>query len=222
MDEQEEPERRRGRGEGLRTVDEDLVCPLSVIASLDEGRARRDATRCGDATGGLGLPKVERVLVADGECFTVEFAVRTNGASPAAEFMRDLREGEAGEGREANSAADEQVDTWAWFLEACARIANKGDPPPGRTYNQLERGIWELKHRSARLTFFDTDGSGVDDPTIDYDSYAGFHRLRPWPDDFDEYLRLTTGFMKRSQKTPPREINFAGLVRKEDLRHDRT
>lgn len=158
------------------------------------------------------------MLVADGECFTVEFAMRTNGDSPAAEFMRDLQEGE---GRETQLAADEQVDIWAWFLEACARIASNGEPPPGRTYNQLESGIWELKHRSARITFFDTDGSGADDPTIDDDSYIGSHRLRPWPEDFDEFLRLTTGFVKTSQKTPPREINFAGLVRKEDLRHDR-
>lgn len=165
------------------------------------------------------MPKVDRVLVADGECFTVEFAVRTNGASPAADFMRGLQEGTY-DGRDSQLAADEQVDMWDWFVEACARVASEGVPPPGNTHNQLEGGIWELKHRSARLTFFDTDGSGVDAPTIDYDSYAGFHRPRPWPDDFDEYLRLTTGFMKRSQKTPPREINFAGLVRKEDLRHD--
>ena len=73
----------------------------------------------------------------------------------------------------------------------------------------------------ARVTFFDTDGSGVDDPTVDYDSYVGFHTPRPWPEDFEENLRLTTGFMKRAQKTPPKEINFARLVRKEDLRHDR-
>lgn len=170
---------------------------------------------------GLGLPKVTRELVAEGECFTVEFAIRTNGQSPAAHLLRGLQEGESDDQHASQLAPDEQIDVWAWFLEACDRIATWGDPPPGRTFNQLEGGIWELKRWAARVTFFDTDGSGADDPTIDYDSYAGFQQPRPWPDNFDDILRLATGFMKRSQKTPPREMNFAGLVRKEDLRHDR-
>lgn len=167
------------------------------------------------------MPKVERVLVADGECFTVEFAMRTNGRSPAAEFLRSLQEGESGAMREGRLAPDEQVGLWEWFLEACDRIAQRGDPPPGRSYNQLEDGVWELKHRAARVTFFDTDGSGADDPTIDYDSYVGFQSPRPWPNDFEDILRLSTGFMKRAQKTPPKEIGFARLARQEDLRHDK-
>ena len=166
------------------------------------------------------MTKVDRELVAEGECFSIEFAVRTNGRSPAAEFLRGLQEGASSGSDGVELSADERVDAWAWFLEACDRIARQGDPPPGRTYNQLQDGIWELKHQMARLTFFDTDGSGADDPTIDYDSYAGFQAQRPWPEDFEEILRLSTGFMKRAQKTPLKEINFARLVRKEDLRHD--
>lgn len=193
------------------------------MSPLGHNLAPRPAvsTDCVDRQGGLGLNKVERCPVADGECFTVEFAMRTSGRSPAAEFLRGLQGEGSGRSGGDELAADEQVDPWVWFLEACDRIARRGDPPPGRSFNQLEGGIWELKHLAARITFFDTDGSGADDPTIDYDSYVGFQQPRPWPDGFDEILRLATGFMKKSQKTPPREMNFAGLVRKEDLRHDR-
>ncbi|ATG50874.1 hypothetical protein CFK38_04545 [Brachybacterium vulturis] len=72
------------------------------------------------------MAKVERGLVAEGECFTIEFAVRTNGRSPAAEFLRGLQDGEPGAKGEAPLAPDEQVDIWAWFLEACDRIARRG------------------------------------------------------------------------------------------------
>lgn len=150
----------------------------------------------------------------------MQCALRKDRSSPAADFMDKLREADLEAASQAELPPDEQVASWHWFIAASERIADTGEPPHGRTHNQLQDGIWELKHLALRLTFFDTDGKGKDEPLIDRESYSRFQQ-RPWPEGFEEYLRLTTGFVKRSQKTPPKEIGFARLVRKEDLDHDR-
>ena len=173
-----------------------------------------------DAAGGLQLPKVERTLVASGEWFTIECAVRADLSSPAGEFLIALESGTWATRDEALQEPDEQISWRSWFVAACEFLAETGWPPHGNPYNQLQDGIWELKHQVLRVPFYDTDGCGNSTPKIDYDSYSRF-TTRPWPEDFDEFLRLTTAFEKTTQKTDPREIQLALTIREEDLDHDR-
>ncbi|MDQ4491132.1 hypothetical protein RBS60_13090 [Sinomonas sp. ASV486] len=113
-------------------------------------------------------------------------------------------------------APDEQVSCYHWFLRAAQKLARTGKPIHKDSYNQLRDGIWELKHANLRISFYDTDGSGHYDPLIDRESYGPW-TTRPWPDDFLEFLRLTTAFEKLHQ---PEHITLAKQVRKEDLAHD--
>lgn len=114
--------------------------------------------------------------------------------------------------------ADEQINCYAWFVKACKKIATTGEPIHRQSFNQLQNGIWELKHYRLRISFYDTDGSGDYEPLIDRDSYKGTFASRPWPEDFEEYLRLTTAFGKANQDE---HIILAQEVREEDLEHDR-
>lgn len=167
------------------------------------------------------MAKVERTLVASGACFDIECAVRTDLTSPVAEFLEGMRSGTLGAQDGVAYEADEQLEWRDWFLAACRHIARKGRPPHRDAHNQLQDGIWELKHWDLRVSFYDTDGSGTYEPTVDHASY-GRLVTRPWPDNFEEFLRLTTTFPKTGQKTPPEEIALAIQVREEDLAHDRT
>lgn len=168
---------------------------------------------------GLDFPKVERMLVARGEWFTVECAVRRDRSSPVAEFLQDLGDGASPVASEVLEK-DEQIDWRRWFVRACHRVATTGRPPHGDAHNQLQDGIWELKYWDLRVSFYDTDGSGVYVPLVDTESYSRF-TTRPWPEDFLESLRLTTAFAKTGQKTDPAQIALAIDVREEDLEHDR-
>lgn len=140
-------------------------------------------------------------------------------SSPVEEFLDDMRTGAwSPEEEDDELEADEQITCYSWFLKACKKIANTGQPVHRHSFNQLQNGIWELKHINLRISFYDTDGTGNYEPFIDRDSYKGTYASRPWPDGFDEYLRLTTAFGKLSQD---RHIVLAQEVREEDLEHDR-
>lgn len=172
------------------------------------------------------MPKVEPLLVACGAVFLIECAIREDYTSPASEFLEDLQNGNVQ--TSAITAADntdlqpdEQIDNYAWFMEAFRHIAETGRPLRARgQHNQLRDSVWEFKRYTVRITFFDTDGSGCDDPYINYDPASPYGR--EWPDDFYGCLRLATGFIKTTQQTLETEINRALHVRKEDLRHDRS
>ncbi|WP_204017564.1 hypothetical protein [Sphaerimonospora thailandensis] len=73
------------------------------------------------------------------------------------------------------------------------RFALTGSLPVPRELNDLEDGIKEIKAGDVRLPFFDVPRS----PT--------------------GAVRLTSGFLKKSWKTPPKYIREAIWVRKEDL-----
>lgn len=164
------------------------------------------------------MAKVERILVARGQCFDVECAVRADLSSPVGTFIDELTAGSWHPDYASEEIpADEQIDFLYWFTSACNQIATNGQPPHNQSFNQLQNGIWEIKHWDVRVSFYDTDGSGEYQPLIDYDSYRGLYASRPWPDDFDEYLRLTTAFTKSVQKA---HIELAQEVREEDLQHD--
>lgn len=162
------------------------------------------------------MAKVERILVAEGGWFLIECAVRKDLSSPVGEFLRELRDGEHDL---IDQEPDEQVRWHDWFVAACEYLAETGDPPH-RSYNQLMDGMWEIKHASLRVSFYDTDGSGHFTPKVDR-TMLGPYEHRAWPEDFAEVLRLTSAFEKTGQKTNPREIGFAKLVRMEDAAHDR-
>ncbi|WP_421740692.1 hypothetical protein [Cellulomonas sp.] len=157
-------------------------------------------------------------MIAHGEQFAVECAVRTDLSSPVSEFLDDVQAGAAD--RVEGLEADEQIDWFDWFMAACDGLADFGTLPHSHDHNQLLDGIWEIKHSVLRVSFFDTDGTGTYEPLIDRTPYSRF-AARPWPDDFLYYLRLTTAFEKTTQKTPPAEIELAKTVRTEDLEHDR-
>lgn len=164
------------------------------------------------------MTNVERRIIAEGGQFAVECAVRTDLSSPVSEFLDSVEGGNADHVEDLEP--DEQILWFDWFTAACERLAQHGTLPHRHDHNQLRDGIWEIKHSVLRVTFFDTDGNGQDEPLIDHESYSRF-ATRPWPDDFLYYLRLTTAFEKTSQQTPPAEIELAKTVRTEDLEHDR-
>lgn len=164
------------------------------------------------------MPKVERRIIADGDQFSVECAVRTDMSSPVAEFL-DTVEAGAADNVEVLEP-DEQIRWFDWFTAVCEGLADHGSLPHRDDHNQLLDGIWEIKHGVLRVTFFDTDGTGDYEPLIDPTPYSRF-TTRPWPEGFLYYLRLTTAFEKTTQKTPPAQIHLAKIVRKEDLEHDR-
>lgn len=167
------------------------------------------------------MPIVDRLLVAEGRWFAVECAVRRDLSSPVADFLDGLRVGKSPVAQTAGLELDEQIDWRRWFVQACRRIADDGHPPHRDAHNQLRDGIWELKHWQLRVSFYDTDGSGRYEPLIDDALHSRF-KTRPWPQDFEENLRLTTAFGKTGQKTEPAQIQLAIDVREEDLEHDRT
>lgn len=164
--------------------------------------------------------------MASGDHFDIECAVRADLSSPVKTFLDEMKSGSWEPVQEGASAIDEeehlepdeQVECYSWFVKACKRIATKGTPIHGQSYNQLQNGIWEIKHWDLRISFFDTDGTGQYEPLIDYDSYKGTRKTRPWPENFEEYLRLTTAFPKSQQEV---HIEKSQEVREEDLEHDR-
>jgi hypothetical protein len=164
------------------------------------------------------LANVERRIIAEGEQFAVECAVRADLTSPVSQFLDAVGSGSAE--HVGDLEADEQIDWFDWLIAACDGLAHYGWLPHRHAHNQLLDGIWEIKHSVLRISFFDTDGTGKYEPLIDRESYPP-PATRPWPDDFDYYLRLTTAFTKTSAKTPPTEIALAKTVRTEDLEHDR-
>ncbi|MFS0700283.1 hypothetical protein AB6N24_09955 [Cellulomonas sp. 179-A 4D5 NHS] len=165
------------------------------------------------------MANIERRVIAEGEEFCVECAVRTDLTSPVSEFLDGIEGGAAD--HVGDLEPDEQIRWYDWFMAACDGLAEYGTLPHRHDHNQLLDGIWEIKHSVLRITFFDTDGSGEYEPLIDSDSYSRF-TTRPWPDDFLYYLRLTTAFTKTAPKAPPAEIELAKTVRTEDLEHDRS
>lgn len=164
------------------------------------------------------MTKVERRIIAAGDQFAVECAVRTDLSSPVSDFLDTVQVGTADHVEDLEP--DEQIEWFDWFTAACEALADNGTLPHRQDHNQLLDGIWEIKHGVLRVSFFDTDGTGEYEPLIDYDSYSRF-TTRPWPEDFCYYLRLTTAFEKTTPKTPPAEIELAKTVRTEDLEHDR-
>lgn len=175
---------------------------------------------CRHATKGLGLAKVERRVVADGDQFCIQCAVRSDLSSPTSDFLDELSTGAwAVKQDESLDSHEAQVDAYDIFLAAMEYLAERGDLPKGMVFNVLRDGIWEFKQGSIRVTYYDTDGLGGHVPKRSERSLV--MGTVQWPDDYDEYLRLTTAFEKTTQKTTEGQLYLADKVREEDLSHDR-
>lgn len=167
------------------------------------------------------MAKVERTKVARGDAFLIECAVRADFSSPAEEFLEQLKAGrfEVTRNPELDSL-EVQSSLYLRFIAGMEFLAENGELPRGSfTFNSLDDGIWEFKPGSLRVTFFDTDGRGNHSPKRRQRNFVTGEI--PWPDDYDDFLRLATAFEKRGRKAEPGHIYKAKKVREEDLEHDR-
>jgi hypothetical protein len=164
------------------------------------------------------MAKVNRFLVHDGDIYCIECAVRDDGVtSPVAEFLGALRN----QSWESEIDSSDQPKTYQWLLAKMEYFADNGEFPHIGNWNQLMKGIWEIKRWSIRVTFFDTDGKGHYTPKIEEKIITGGGGYCPLP-NFDPYIRLGTVFEKRTRLTPQHELDLAYMIREEDLEHDRT
>lgn len=163
---------------------------------------------------------VKRRPLVRGKCHHVDCAVRSDGSTPAGDFLDALRSSSWDSGE----SADERIDDYSWFLNAIRHWANTGEPVYRGAVKALNDGMWEFRHGDKRLTFYDTNGRG------------GYTAKRPIHDradadapdsaywqipNFDLLVRVGHAFTKRSQKTPASDLAAAAVVRQEDLSHDR-
>lgn len=201
------------------------VCGFGQVGDQLSIRAVRGAFRycsdIGEATGGLLLPKVERKIVAEGEDGVAECAVRADMTSPAAELLGQLHTGYW-----PDPLAEELPDSWQPSLllrlvDLIEKVTDGYDPDPGQ-YNYLRDGIWEFKVTNLRLTFYDTDGDG-NAMTTNADVSHGWDGKRKYslPAGFGRIVRLGHHFAKTTRQTAEDDLGQAGLVREEDLNHDR-
>lgn len=171
-----------------------------------------------------------RLVVADGDVFLIEYAWNKLKEAPACQFLENAKESSSLEDlfsardvREINNRFPFDPPSPRMIVEEfCARIADGLMLKCRKNYMRLDAGLWEIKLGDLRITFYDTDGVGqvcgseISWGTSIYDS-------NPWPlGDFEEYLRLTTAFIKDSEKTPPAQLAYAKQIRREDFEHDRS
>lgn len=163
---------------------------------------------------------VERRAIVRGRCHDVDCAMRSDGSTPAGEFLDALKDRRW----EGGDHPDEQIDDYSWFLNAIRHWANTGEPVYRSAVNVLEDGIWEFRHGDKRLTFYDTDGRGGYTPKMlvrdhaDADVPDSPHWQIPY---LDPLIRVGHAFTKRTQKTPAADLAAAAGVRQEDLDHDK-
>ncbi|MGH3439749.1 MAG: hypothetical protein ACRDRN_25265 [Sciscionella sp.] len=166
---------------------------------------------------------IERRWIVSGEFHNVHCAVRTDGSSPAGDFLAALKAGVWARGDEAEPN-DEQISEWHWFLDAIRHWARTGEPVYRDAVKALEDGIWEFRHGDKRLTFYDTDGKGGYTAKLpigdhaDAEAPGSVYWQIPY---FDKFIRLGHAFTKVSQKTLDLDLDEARKVREEDLAHDR-
>lgn len=156
----------------------------------------------------------------------VEFAVRSDGSSPALGWWSQMSKGAWASDPAFTSPPDsEQLHDVAKLLAETRYIGEFGYPSNGHAVNDLDDGIWEFKLGAHRLAYFDTPGDGTyspklrrtgDDIPVDEGDVT-----YPWYPSMDEILRLTNGFAKTAQMAPPEAVSTAIKVREEDVIHDR-
>lgn len=167
---------------------------------------------------------MERRLIAEGEWYEVECAVRTDESSPASEFFDALQNHQWDPGAlEIPLEPDEQIRSRDILLVWCQALADTGNPVRRTAVNYLTDGVWEFKRGAIRLTFYDTPGDGSyspKPPERDGRSLgADWHEFY-WFPEFDDFVRLGHAFPKAGQRTSDFDLAECQLVREEDLTHD--
>jgi hypothetical protein len=174
---------------------------------------------------GLDLPKLARIVVVEGEHYTIEYAVMADQSRPAETYLHALKsklwEGDV----EAESLPDDaQLSQYHRLLDACRHLAAEGAPRTRNEVNALRDGIWEFRAYNKRLSWHDTSGNG----TFDAKAMIYDRDQSPCPADdawwfpmFDEFIRLGHGFAKSEQETLEDDIQMTTRIRREDLAHDR-
>lgn len=167
---------------------------------------------------------MNRRLVIKGAFFDVECACIASGASPAAQFLDELRKGIwDGDPTDPDRPSDEQIHDYDLLLTILKHVVTHGEPPHATAVNYLDRGVWEFKFGNKRVTFFDTRGDGTWDekPRI-RDRASGVPDSEYWwfP-EFDATIRLGHCFTKLAQTTDREDIAKALKVREEDIAHDK-
>ena len=92
--------------------------------------------------------------------------------------------------------------------------------------NYLESGIWEFKHHTRRLAYWDTPGDGTWQPKPRHRDVRERATEPPpggywWYPDLDPILRLGCAWPKDAEHAPPAKIAEAERLREEDCAHDR-
>lgn len=171
----------------------------------------------------VGGEMMQRRMIVKGQFHQVDCGVREDGSTPAGVFLDALKKGTWDRHNESGHL-DEQISDYHWFLNAIAHWANTGEPVYRGAVNALEDGVWEFRHGDKRLTFYDTDGTGVYTAKLPISSHAqseapgSEHWQIPY---FDQQIRLGHAFTKVSQKTLARDLHESRDTREEDLAHDR-
>lgn len=175
------------------------------------------------------MSKVDRWIVVvgrdGGPHDRIECALRSDGSSPAREFLIGLKAGALkSRGDRGVDPDSTQVHDFFVLLDRMRATAYSGEPAHGRTgVNSLGAGLWEFKGGTARIPFFDVDQFGRHEPKNEETDRAiadpDSRREYWWYPDLDPVLRLTHGFFKDSQRTDQRELDLANEIRGEDLAH---
>lgn len=168
----------------------------------------------------LGLTKVSRLVLADGDFYQVQCAVLRDGVSaPAADLLAQLEKGVWRDPAVDRFPDEYQPTVRRRLLAEVEYLAENGELEG--QFNRLRMGIWELKIGNLRVTFYDTPGDGTFSPKFG-EPYWEWDGSQSWIlPDFDEFVRLGHCFAKDSQKTREIDIQHSIRVREEDISHDR-
>lgn len=168
------------------------------------------------------MGKVDRAVVARGPYGVVECAVRSDGTSPAAKLLEDLRKSGPAHGNAGTPRDQWGIDDYNAFMALIAELVEGEQVPPiPQQLNHLVDGIWELKRSKMRISFYDTDGQGspvTGEPPKSW-NWSG-QSCAEFPENFGEIIRLGHVFVKKGDKTEKEDLELAKTVRKEDLSHD--
>lgn len=170
------------------------------------------------------MSKVVRSRIVMGAYHTIECAVRTDGSSPARQFLDELKAGRWNRDQELEEPPDdEQIPDYHRFINDMQYLANHGEPRLRGTVNYLEDGVWEFKCETKRLTFWDVDERGGFSPkakVLDISNSEYPNSDMWWFPPMDRMLRLGNCWLKVDEKADPLDIEEAIMIREEDLAYD--
>lgn len=158
---------------------------------------------------------------------SVECAVGADGGSPAARFLDQLASGEWAEDPDHEPPRDpEQIHDYAKLISKIEFVARYGHPDTATSVNHLDDGVWEFKHHTRRLAYWDTPGDGTWQPKPRHQDIRERSGTAPdggywWYPELDPILRLGCGWPKDAPLAPPEKIDEARRLREEDCAHDR-